>query len=624
MTQPQLPAWLKTVHHDGSPKYVSNMYPAVGETIQIRLRTGRHAPVRRVLLRTFPDGEAYLTSLRETEQDSVCQWWEGDLLVGEPTVHYRFVLDAEDGIWFYSANGAGYHIPLDNTDFRILGDYIAPDWLHTAVFYQIFPDRFANGDPGNDPGPDDMQFKGVPAKTYPWGSAPDPAQPFPIVFYGGDLQGIIAKLDYLADLGVNALYLNPIFTARSNHKYDVTDYMAVDPTLGGDNALVALREALTARSMRYILDVVPNHCGYWHPWFQAALRDVTAEEAGFFTFEQHPDQYATWLGVWTLPKLNYQNGELRRRIFEGEQALFRHWLRAPFAADGWRVDVANMLARQGPSQLGAEVARGIRTAVKTDWPNTYLMGENFFDASPQLQGDQWDGVMNYTGLTLPFWYWLNGYTQWVHDLSEHIVSPVKWSTYALIETWENRRAAIPWVIALQQYNLLGSHDTSRIRSIVGGNDALHRLALIVLFTFPGVPGLYYGDEIGMVDDPALHSRGCMPWDPAAWDHDLLAFHKRLIALRKESEALRNGGFELLLCEEDAFAFQRESVTDRVLVVAHRSEVPRNTAVLRVDHAGIPDGAVLENALTGERAVVKHGHVDLGSWNQGGMIWRQVR
>ncbi len=617
-----LPTWLEAVHHDGSANYVSDLTPQLNDTVTIRLRTSRDAPLRHVLLRTTPDGEEHLAVMISAEITPVCQWWQIELTIREPIVNYRFVLLADDGVWFYSAAGPSHYVPLDNTDFRILANHTVPAWLETAVFYQIFPERFANGDPSNDPGPDSAEYQGKAAKTFAWGKPPDPDQPFPITFYGGDLNGIVEHLDYLQELGVNTLYLNPIFTAESNHKYDVTNYREVDPHFGGNEALIALRQALTERNMRYVLDIVPNHCGYWHPWFQKALTDPDSEEAGYFTFYDHPDDYESWLGVWTLPKLNYTNQAVRDEIYEGDSAVFRHWLQPPYSADGWRVDVANMLARQGPSQQNAEIIRGIRQAVKSVEPQAYLMGETFFDGSGMMQGDQWDGVMNYMGLTLPFWHWLRGYKQWVHGLKQHTTSPVKWSTAALIDSWQQSRAAIPWVLALQQYNLLDSHDTPRIRTVVGENDDLHRLALIVLLTFPGVPGLYYGDEVGMVDDPVLAQRGCMPWNSAEWNHDLLTFHKQLIALRKESEALRRGGFEVLLAEDDTFVYQRESIHDRMLVIAHRDETPRPSALIPVAHGGISDGTTFANVFTSETAVVENGMLDLGRVGQGGAIWRQ--
>lgn len=372
--------------------------------------------------------------------------------------------------------------------------------------------------------------------------------------------------------------------------------------------------------MRYILDVVPNHCGYWHPWFQRALSDPNSPEAGFFTFDQHPDQYASWLGVWTLPKLNYQSAELRRRIYENVDSLFRQWLLPPYSADGWRVDVANMLGRQGTTQIGAEIVVGIRQAVKTARSDAYLIGENFFDATPQLQGDQWDAVMNYTGFTLPLWYWLDGYHEWAHSLGRFVVSSASWTTAALVNTWQSRTAAIPWLIALQQFNIMDSHDTPRIRSIINGNGALNRLAAIVQFTFPGIPCIYYGDEIGMTDDPDLESRGCMVWNEELWDHDLFQFYQGLIKLRKVSSVLQRGGFQMLAIEDDTFAYQRDGVAGRIIVIAHRNPMTRHNWPLRVDHGGIANGCRFVEFLNGQELVVADGALLLPSVLQGATLW----
>ena len=623
MSDAPLPAWPASVHHDGSGLYVSALYPRLGDRVRLRLRLAADAPVRQVYLRTFPDGEQAVAPLTALGANEAVQWWETSLAIQEPSVHYRFILAADDGIWWYSAGGMTRHDPLDSSDFRILASYNAPDWVHSAVFYQIFPDRFANGDPATDPQPHEYEYRGRRPTVYPWGEPPPPDAYFPLVFYGGDLPGIQARLDYLTDLGVNALYLNPVFTAHSNHKYDVADYEQVDPHFGGDSALIALRQALTGRGMRYILDIVPNHCGYWHRWFLAARGNPRAPEAAFFTFTRHPDEYASWLGVWSLPKLNYADAELRRRIYAGPEAVFRRWLRAPFSADGWRVDVANMLGRQGEMQLGVTVAQGIRAAVKETSPDAYLLGENFFDASPQLQGDQWDGVMNYAGFSLPLGHWLGGYQISAMGLKQPIQTTVSFPTTALATAWRQRLAAIPWAIALQQYNLLGSHDTPRFRSRVNGNDALHRLAALIQFTFPGAPAIYYGEEIGLLDDDALHSRGCMVWDSARWDHALREFYQALIALRRQSSALQTGGFQILAVEPDCLAYQREDAAGRWLVVANRSATPRAAAPLPVAHGGIPDGATFTERFSGQRAVVTGGQLSLPTLPQGGSLWEMV-
>jgi alpha-glucosidase len=617
------PDWLKSIHHDGSSNYLSELYPKLGERVYIRLRVMRNAPILRVYLRHFPDGEQAFIAMQPIDQHHPGQWWECKLEIKQPVVHYRFVLECTEGIWWYSAAGPSLYDPLDFTDFQILADYQPPVWVHNSVFYQIFPDRFANGDATNDPQPQEFEIRGFRPKTFSWGEPPAPDTPFPMVFYGGDLQGIQQRLDYLDSLGINALYLNPIFTAHSNHKYDVIDYDHVDPHFGGDQALINLRNALSQRNMRYILDVVPNHCGYWHPWFQHARQHPDSVEAGFFTFDHHPDHYASWLGVWSLPKLNYSSPELRRRIYQGSEAVFRRWLRHPYAADGWRVDVANMLGRQGPIQMGSTIAREIRTAVKESQPEAYLIGENFFDATSQLQGDQWDGVMNYAGLTMPLWHWLRGYQQGAWGLKGTISGQGPWPTAALEASLRHHLAVIPWAIALQQLNLLGSHDTSRIRSIVGGNPALHQLAAVIQFTFPGVPCVYYGDEIGLEDDPVLASRGCMPWNGEYWDQATNEFYRSLIQLRRTSPALQAGGFQVLSAQEDLFVYQREAGDERLLVAALRGQHPHPAAPLAVAHGGIPDGSRFREYFSGAEAEVRGDELLIPEQQPGAAIWIQV-
>jgi alpha-glucosidase len=615
--------WLHTVHHDGSEKYLSTLCPAIGETVRVRLRIGEDAPLQRVILRTFPDGEQAFTPMTAAAHEPPVRWWEADLTIHQPLEHYRFLLQADDSVWWYTAAGPVIAEPLDYTDFRIVAGYDSPAWLQETVFYQIYPDRFANGDPANDPRPDEYTYRGWHSQTFPWGTPVPDKLITPLIFYGGDLPGITQHLDHLERLGVNAIYLNPVFTAYSSHRYDPIDYTHVDPHLGGDEALIALRRALDERGMRYILDIMPNHCGFKHPWFLAAQADPNAPEAAFFTFRRHPDDYHSWLGHMSLAKLNYQSAELRRRMYDGTDSIFRRWLRAPFAADGWRVDVANMLGRQGDIQLNAEIARGMRCAVKETRADAYLIGENFYDASPQLQGDQWDAVMNYTGLATPLWHCLGGYHQGAIHFTGAVTSPVPYPTAALDESWRLRRAAIPWVIAQQQYNLLGSHDTHRMRSVVGGSDALHRLAVTVQLTYPGVPALYYGDEIGMVDAPHLRSIACMTWDESQWDQSLFAFYQDLIALRRRSHVLQRGGFQMLAVEADTFAYQRDSTDGRILVIAHRGSSPRPAGGLPVAHGGIADGTRFVEHFSGQQAVVTNGALNVPEHAQGASLWEEI-
>ncbi len=619
-----LPTWLLSIHHDGSPNYLSNPVPAPGERVRVRLRAGLEAPLRRVFLRTEPDGEQAFTLMVEGAVAPPARWFEADLLVCEPVAHYRFVLEAEDGVYWFSAAGPSDHDPLDQTDFRLVPGFSPPPWARGSVFYQVFVDRFASGDAASAPRAEEYTYGGARPRTFAWEEPPGD-HAFPLVFYGGDLPGLASRLDHLEKrLGVNGLYLTPVFTSPSNHRYDVSDYGQVDPHLGGDRALVALRKELDRRGMRYLLDVVPNHAGYAHPWFTAARADAAAPEAAFFSFSRHPDAYFTWLGVWSLPKLDYRSEELRQRMISGPGSVIRRWLEPPFSADGWRVDVANMLGRQGEVQLGPEVARLLRHAVKEANPAAWLIGENWFDASQQLQGDQYDGMMNYGGFTFPLWHWLRGYEQEVHGAARTSITGPAWSTAALAGAWRSRRAAIPWMAALHQYNLLGSHDVSRIRTRVGGSDALHRLAVALLLTYPGVPGLYYGDEIGMEDAPGLAQRGCMVWDESRWNRELLDYHRDLVRLRRSSAALREGGFQVLAVEEDTLVFQREHPEGRVLTVGHRGERPRPAGELPVAHGGLPDGTLFIERLSGAEAVVKGGRLPLPEQPQGASIWVSER
>jgi alpha-glucosidase len=295
------PFWLKSVHHDGSPRYLSSLHPRIGDRIRVRLRAATASLIRRAFLRTCPDGEELLTVLAPSLVKGPARFWETSMVVSEPMVNYRFTLEADDGVWFYSAAGVSPHEPTDATDFRLLAGDPPPSWLDSAIFYQVFPDRFANSDPALDVSAGEYEYRGGRPRTFAWGSPPPKEQPFPLVFYGGDLGGVAQRLDHIVRVGANALYLNPIFLAPSNHRYDVADYDHVDPHLGGDLALAVLREALTARGMRYILDLVPNHVGATHRWFAAAQADREAPEASFFMFERHPDRYATWLGVRRCP-----------------------------------------------------------------------------------------------------------------------------------------------------------------------------------------------------------------------------------------------------------------------------------------------------------------------------------
>jgi alpha-glucosidase len=613
-----------SIHHDGSSRYVKLPQPGearLGDIVTIRLRSGLSDGIQGIFLRTTPDGEQAFTEMEPAGKDSACRWWQASLRLGEPLQSYRFLLFTTDGAWWYNGSGLHRHIPTDAEDFRLLAGYQAPGWVRGSVFYQIFPDRFADGDPSNNVRDSEWEYRGQLTRSRPWGEPPSEGAGAMVEFFGGDLAGIQSRLGHLEKLGANAIYLNPIFTAYSNHRYDVVDYENVDPHLGGNQALISLRQATQDLGMRLILDIVPNHCGVLHPWFQAAQADPQCPQAGYFTFYQYPLKYECWLGVKSLPKLSYRSPMLREAMYSGAEGILRRWLREPYLIDGWRLDVANMLARQGADQMGVEVGRGIRQAIKEENPFAYILGENFFDASLQLQGDIWDATMNYAGFAKPLRYWLQGFAIRQPGISGQVMPEQSWPTQALVKTWQAYLAAIPWVIARQQYNLLGSHDTPRIRTIVKGDDALTRLAAALLLTYVGVPGIYYGDEVGLGGEESHSPRECMPWQPEAWDNDLLAFYQKLVNLRRTSPALVEGGFQVLLVENDVLAYLRDCDQELVIVIANRGPSVYPAEHMLVEHGAVPNSAQFREIFSGKRATVQNGFLPLGDIPPGVQVWQ---
>ena len=311
-------------------------------------------------------------------------------------------------VYFYTQNGITTYVPDFTYDFVILADYVQPEWVKDAVFYQIFPERFCNGDESNDVQDGEYARDGHP--TIKMKSWDDPAltyqEGFCLDFYGGDLQGITRKIPYLKELGVTALYLNPIFTAPSVHKYDCLDYFHVDPHFGGDEALAELSKALHENGMKLILDISINHTGIDHKWFNkdgiwfdksvGAYNNPDAPERAYYFFGDN-NSYLPWLGVETLPTLNYTSDALREVIYRAEDSVLKKWLKPPYSIDGWRFDVANIMGRKDELQLSHELWPEIRQSIREVNPQAYILAEEWGDCGAYLQGSEWDAPMNYYG-----------------------------------------------------------------------------------------------------------------------------------------------------------------------------------------------------------------------------------
>jgi len=616
---------LASIHHDGSRRYVLPLGEAdpnhlrIGDKVRLRVRAGLDVPVDRIFARTAPDGEQAFDELTEAAPGPACRWWEATIRLSMPTTNYRFLVLFPDGNRWLTGTGIHRAAQTDANDFRILSGYQAPAWLADRVFYQIFPDRFANGDPSNDVATGAWTYQGQAALPRDWNDVPKPGPSALVEFYGGDLAGIVQQLDHITDLGVNALYLTPIFETRSNHGYDIVDYEHVAAHFGGDQALQELRAATRERDIRLMLDIAPNHIGVEHPWFQQALADRASASSEYFSFRRHPDDYETWLDHPTLPKLNYRSQALREAIYAGPGAVMRRWLRPPYSIDGWRIDVGNMLGRLGADQLGPEVARGIREAVKSEAPTAYLLGENTYDATTQLAGDQWDAAMNYAGFAMPVIEWLAGVDYW-NPGQGRIFHGGSSTTITMVETLEAFRAAIPWVIAQQQYNLVDSHDTARIRSVVGRDEGRLRAALGFLLAYVGVPSIFYGDEVGLEGTGDIAARRTMPWDESAWDTDILTFVRTLVRGRLASAALRTGGFQVLEVAEDSLAFLRDTDGEFAVVVLNRGPSDRPATPLPVAQGGIPDATEFVELLSGTRGTVAGGVLPIPAMPPGAAVW----
>ena len=614
-----------SLHHDGSARYVApgpGVDPdrlRIGDRVRLRVRAAQDAPIDRVFLRWTPDGEQVFREMPEVEPGPANRWWAIDLGLDMPTTGYRFLaLTAAGPRWL---NGSGIHeaTPTDRDDFVLVAGYDPPRWLADRVFYQIFPDRFANGDPSNDVADGAWSYRGHAVRRQAWDERPSGGLGGNVEFFGGDLQGITMQLDHLVELGVNAIYLNPVFGSLSNHGYDIVDFEHVAPHLGGDGALIALRQATRERDIRLILDIAPNHLGVEHPWFQAAQADAAAPTAPYFVFRDHPDDYESWLGVRSLPKLDYRSAALRAAMYEGPDAVLRRWLRPPFEVDGWRIDVANMLGRLGPDQLGPDVARGMRAAVKATNPDAYLLGEHAYDATDHLAGDQWDGVMDYWGFQRPVLDWLAGVELWSHPTGL-VTRAGRSSTSALVTTMAAFRAAIPWAVARHQFSLLDSHDTGRVASLLEGDAGRIAAAYGLLLTMLGVPSILYGDEVGLEGVDGDGARRTMPWERSAWDLSRYDLVRSLVRLRRESAALQTGGFQVLEVGADHLAYLRDTDTSWVVVIVCRGPVARPAGPLPVRHGAIPDGTAFRDWITGAPRTVAAGHLELPELPTGVAVW----
>ncbi len=571
-------AWQETVHSDGTDEYLFPSNPRVGDEVTFKIRVYNVNPIRAIYLCFAPEGEELTLKLEEKETDSFFTYYKICHKIKTKSLSYRFMIITSEVQYWYTSAGMFSYLPTDQTNFKLLLDFDDPEWVKKSVFYQIFPDRFFDGDPDNNVQSGEYTYRGRTSVARKWGELPQTSNSTysHVDFYGGDLEGIMQKIPYLVSLGINALYLNPIFTSLSNHKYDTINYKEIDPHFGGEKAFLKLVRALHSQEVKIILDGVFNHTGDQHTWFKAAYTNKESKFTNFYTFNEHPNDYVAWFGHKSLPKLNYSNADLCNEIYRDDNSIAQYWLKEPYNIDGWRIDVANMLARQDDYEIFKQIWEEFRRSVKKVKASCYLLGEHFFDPTPLLNGSRLDAVMNYRGFYQPVLKWLlqseeigvitgsRFHRQQLHTF---------FSTEMMNRQMKDFRSVLPFQLQLLQFNLLSSHDVPRFNTLADNDKRIIQMGLIFLFTYIGVPSIYYGDEIGLEGGRDPDCRRCMIWNESKWNKPLLEFYKTLIRLRKNSVALEKGSFRTIYLEDDVICYIRQYQNEVIATVINNGDSP---------------------------------------------------
>ena len=611
---------------DGTEGYVYPPEPKESELVTFRFRTAKD-DVDRVGLVTSADTYVMEKECTQGEFD----YYTFETRLGEEPFRYCFEVQSGTEKYYYGRCGISREI-LEYYNFVVVPGFSTPDWAKGAVMYQIFTDRFYNGDKSNDVETNEYYYIGdYSQRVTNWDKYP--ANMGVREFYGGDLQGVMDKLDYLQDLGVEVVYFNPLFVSPSNHKYDIQDYDYIDPHYGKivddggevlpngvtDNSqatkykkrttglknleasnelFIKLVEELHRRGMKVILDGVFNHCGSFNKWMDreriyegeedyepgAYVSADSPYRSYFRFFKEGPENwpyngnYDGWWGHDTLPKLNYEDSvKLENYILY----IGRKWVSPPYNVDGWRLDVAADLGRS--NEYNHEFWQKFRRAVKDANPNALILAEHYGDPSDWLKGDEWDTVMNYDAFMEPVTWFLTGMEKHSDEAREELLGNIDNFIGSMAHHMSNMLTPSLQVAM----NELSNHDNSRFLTrtnhMVGRvehlgpeaaneyvNKAVMREAVVMQMTWVGAPTVYYGDEAGVCGFTDPDNRRTYPWGHE--DQELIAFHKEAIRIHKEHPALKNGSLKILGGEENILSYARFKGHDRIIVVINnRSE-----------------------------------------------------
>ena len=617
---------------DGTGDYVIPAEPEINEKVVLRFRTA-HNDVDEVKLHA---GEQIYT-LWKMQTTGEFDFYEIEYQLGTEPFRYYFEIKKGTEICYFSRYGVTYRAE-EYYSFIIQPGFSTQEWAKGAVMYQIFVDRFYNGDPTNDVEDDEYIYIGAPCKKIKdWSQAP--ASMDIRNFYGGDLQGVIDKLDYLQDLGIEVIYFNPLFVSPSNHKYDIQDYDYIDPHYGkivvddgevlpkgakdnihatkyqqrtGDlrnleasNQLFAkLVDAMHQRGMKVILDGVFNHCGSFNKWMdreriyepqpdypKGAYVSAQSPYRSFFLFHNNQDSawpyngtYDGWWGHDTLPKLNYEDSpKLEAYIFE----IAKKWVSPPYNADGWRLDVAADLGRS--NEYNHEFWKKFRKVVKEANPEALILAEHYGDPSEWLEGDEWDTIMNYDAFMEPVTWFLTG----MEKHSDEAREDLRGNADAFVNAIRHHMSNMMTPSLQVSMNELSNHDHSRFLTRTNHrvgrvqelgaeaanenvNVAVMREAVVMQMTWPGAPTVYYGDEAGVCGFTDPDNRRTYPWGHE--DQELIAFHREMIRIHKRYPVFREGSVQMLEWRENVLAYARTDQNQRIVVIINNSDALEEVTV----------------------------------------------
>ncbi len=631
---------------DETAEYRFPAEPDCNQEVTIRFRTAKDNVEQVYLINSNTE-----VKMEKVETSGRFDYYQTKLIVKNDKILYYFEVNLGKEICYYNKLGPTTDLqPI--YQFTIMPGFHTPEWAKGAVFYQIFVDRFCNGDPTNDPMDGEYAYiGGHSVRVTDWDKYPES---FDVrCFYGGDLQGVRQKLDYLQELGVEVIYFNPLFVSPSNHKYDIQDYDYIDPhfaiikndceeslskddlknknakryiarvtskeNLEASNAYFAdLVEEIHRRGMKVILDGVFNHCGSFNKWLDRELlyEGEAGYEPGAYVskdspyhnfFHFHSDNwpynkdYDGWWGHDTLPKLNYEDSV---KVEEYILNIGRKWASAPYNIDGWRLDVAADLGHK--VSYNHEFWRKFRQAVKGVNPDAIILAEHYGDPSSWLEGDQWDTVMNYDAFMEPITWFLTGVEKHSDQRNDQLYGNASW----FFNTMRYNMSKFQRQSLDVAMNELSNHDHSRFltrtnrkvgRTATLGPEAagegickgVFREAVVIQMTWPGAPTIYYGDEAGQVGWTDPDNRRTYPWGKEDWE--LIEFHKYMIAIHKKYRCLRAGSYKDLSEEHQMIAYGRFCKEDSAVIIINNAEYYRFVKI-PVWEINMPENGVLTRVM----------------------------